>query len=304
VPPWKLKAAVQGVLSLLPEPQRWNRLFQTYVTGSLDLGDEYFLEKWRQTVRHIEHAERRGGIARARVMELGTGWFPVAPVGMALAGAASVVSVDLNDLLAHDNLVATLVQYDRMIARGLVALPLSAHKRVKELLKRAPRQPAREILGELGITSLVSDARTINRATGTIDLFTSNNVFEHIPCKILLDILREYRRLASPAALMSHYIDMADHYAGFDKSISVYNFLRYSERQWRLFNNQLHYQNRLRASDFRTIHREAGWDVVSEESRREEPEILRKLSLATEFRRYDEDDLLIYKCWMISQPAA
>src|SRR4030095_4374271 len=102
MPPWRLKAAVQGALSLLPEPQRWNRFLQSYVTGSLELGDAYFIEKWQQAAHHAEHAARRGGIAGARVMELGTGWFPIVPVGLALAGAARVDTVDLHDLLRHD----------------------------------------------------------------------------------------------------------------------------------------------------------------------------------------------------------
>jgi hypothetical protein len=302
MPPWKLKAAVQGVLSLLPEPQRWNRLLQTYVTRSLDLTETYFLEKWQQAARHVEHAGRRGGIAGARVMELGTGWFPIVPVGLALSGAASVVSVDLQDLLRQDTVLATLRMYRDLHAGGRLALPADAGSRLEALCAAAERREARAVLAELGVTSLVADARAIDRPAGGVDLFVSNNVFEHIPRQVLVDILREYRRLAAAGALMSHYIDLADHYAGFDRSISVYNFLRYSEQRWRLYNNQLQYQNRLRASDFRAMHREAGWRVIAEDATREPAEVLRAIPLADEFRRYDEDDLLVYKVWMLATP--
>ena len=54
---WVVKATIQGVLSLLPDAQRWNRLLQTYVTGSIEMSDEQFLTRWRHAERHIEDWE-------------------------------------------------------------------------------------------------------------------------------------------------------------------------------------------------------------------------------------------------------
>jgi hypothetical protein len=304
MPPWKLKAAVQGALSLLPDPQRWNRVLQTYVTHSLDLSDEYFLEKWAQAERHVALAERlRGTVAGARIIELGTGWFPIIPIGLALSGAGAVWSVDAQDLLAHERVVATLRQYHKLLVRGWVTLrPDGVEQRLDDLLARADRLDARALLAELGITSMVADARAIDLPAGSIDMFVSNNTLEHIPRQVIADIFREFRRLAATDALGSHYVDMADHYAGFDRSISVYNFLQYSDKAWKRYNNSLQYQNRLRVSDFRALHRDSGWQVIEEDNVSEPVEVLRALTLAPEFRRYDEDDLRVFKTWMLSRP--
>jgi hypothetical protein len=61
---------------------------------------------------------------------------------------------------------------------------------------------------------------------------------------------------------MSHSIDLQDHYSFFDSSVSPYNFLRYGDRRWAIINSSLHYQNRLRARDYRELFAQAGLSTV------------------------------------------
>ena len=51
-----------------------------------------------------------------------------------------------------------------------------------------------------------------------------------------------------PDGLHSHFIDMSDHFAHMDSSISIYHFLRYSEAQWKRIDNSIQPQNRWRLS--------------------------------------------------------
>lgn len=308
MPPWIVKAAIQGTLSRLPNPQRWNRLFQKYVTRSLDLADDYFLEKWSQCERHVANYRRHTGEepdVGFRALELGTGWFPITPIGLALSGATEVVSIDLQDLLAHERVVETLKRYGRHIASGrITAAAPDAIGRIEHLLDRAPELSAREMLAELGIRARLADARDSGLPDDSIDLICSNNTLEHIPRGVIVDIFREFRRLLAPGGLMSHHIDLADHYANFDRSITVYNFLKYSQRLWPLFNNDLQYQNRLRIADFRDIHAEAGWEILGEDNDAESLDVLRSVRVAPEFQRYSEEDLAVYSTWMTARPAA
>ena len=55
---------------------------------------------------------------------------------------------------------------------------------------------------------------------------------------------------------------MQDHYSFFDPGISAFNFLKFSEPTWSLINSSVHYQNRLRASDFRRLHEDAGFRLL------------------------------------------
>jgi hypothetical protein len=95
---------------------------------------------------------------------------------------------------------------------------------------------------------------------------------------------------------------MADHYAQFDHTLSVYNFLRYSDRKWRWINNRLQYQNRLRLNDFRAIQRAAGWDIVSETNVTGPVRELEALTLAPRFRDIPNADLAVVTGWFVSSP--
>jgi hypothetical protein len=99
---------------------------------------------------------------------------------------------------------------------------------------------------------------------------------------------------------MSHWIDLSDHYAHFDPSIGAYNFLAFSSPVWAWLNNDLHYQSRLRAPEYRRLHEEAGWRVVREEGRSGAAEELRRVRVAREFRRFTEAELLVHEMWMVS----
>ncbi|MYA16696.1 MAG: class I SAM-dependent methyltransferase [Gammaproteobacteria bacterium] len=306
MPHWYLKAAIQGVLSRLPEPQRYNRLFQRHVTRSLQLADDQFLGKWRQCERHIATFQEAGGTTENCVVaELGTGWFPTTTVGLALCGAREVISVDPQPLVDREQLIAVLELYQRHLESKSVALPCGGTDQALDRIAALLARPGSvgDMMARLGVRLLVTDARSLDLPDRSIDFFVSNNTLEHIPGDVLLDILREFHRLARDDAVMSHLINMADHYRSVDTSISVYNFLRFSERRWKKFNNALHYQNRLRVSDFRRIHAEAGWELVGEDSHGGPVEVLRSVSLAPEFRHYKEEDLLVYRSWMISRPS-
>jgi hypothetical protein len=93
---------------------------------------------------------------------------------------------------------------------------------------------------------------------------------------------------------------MGDHYATFDHSISPYNFLKYSKGLWRVFNNPLHYQNRLRISDYRKIHQATGWKILNEQHNQGSSKELKSIALAKEFQHYPEDELLTLSSWIVA----
>jgi hypothetical protein len=298
-----LKAAAQGMVSLLPGRHRLNRLFQEHITGSVTLTEAGFAGKVAQCAHHLAgFREARGpGRAPRAVLELGTGWYPIVPIGLALAGAEHVATLDVSPLLEPERVHRVLELYAGMVGDGRLDLPGVDEDRAGRLIEaaRARRQRgAAEMLDALGVTSFVGDARMVSLPAGSIDLFVSNNTLEHIPVGVLVDILAELRRLAAPGAVMDHFIDHSDHYAHFDRSINEFNYLRYGPALWRLFNNRLQYQNRLRASDYRRLVEQAGFRVVALESARGAASELAAVNLAAPFRHYGEADLLALRSWL------
>ena len=102
---------------------------------------------------------------------------------------------------------------------------------------------------------------------------------------------------------MSALIDLRDHYSYFDPSVSVYRFLKYSDRAWRLWNPPLHYQNRMRASEFRELFAGEGWEIVkfdAEEPDERDKAELERMHLAPHFRSLgDNADLGVKSLWVV-----
>ena len=171
-----------------------------------------------------------------------------------------------------------------LVNDSLAALELDGVRSLKELEER------------FGIEYLAPrDARATGLPDASVDFVSSTDVCEHVPEEDLAAIFRECFRLLRRGGVFSCRIDLQDHYAYFDRSLSKYNFLRYSDRAWSVVNSPLHFQNRLRSPDYLRLLREAGLELVverpsgpSEEGREE----LRALPLAERFRNgYTREEL-------------
>jgi hypothetical protein len=303
MPSWILKAAIQGTLCHLPQPQRWNGWFQRRFTGSLDLTPSYFLDKWKQCELHLQVIKAQGKIDPV-VLELGTGWFQVSAIGFALRGAKKVYTIDRQSLIDNGRVKVTLHMFRKLIDDGLITSITSRdYDRLSAVIQQLPRLSAVDALRELNVNAIVTDAQNITLPNGSIDMFTSNNTLEHIPEQVLEGIFREFARLCAAQGTMSHYIDLSDHYSHFDKSLSPLHFLRFTESQWRWFNNDLHFQNRLRVHDFRAIHQRTGWNISQEKNESDGVESLHSIVLADMFQHAEPADVAVYRSWMVSQLA-
>ena len=302
MPSWYVKAALQGSMSHFPDPQRANRLLQRVVTGRLELSDAFFEKKLVAAQRHLDNWRRvaDSGGSPDVVVELGTGWHPVVPVAMALSGVGRVISVDLQPLFQDEQIIETLEAFRSHIDRHPQAFEPAAASRVALALAMSPGD-GRQRLDSLGVSSLVADASKLAMGSASVDLVTSNNTLEHIPADALASILSEFRRVIRPGGASSHLIDLADHYAGFDSSLTPYHFLRFSQRRWELFNNSLQYQNRLRHSQYLDIFERSGWFLTAEDVTRDTA-LLASESVHADFSHFAPEDLAVHTAWTVHRP--
>jgi hypothetical protein len=105
---------------------------------------------------------------------------------------------------------------------------------------------------------------------------------------------------------MDHFVDMHDHYATFDPSIGRLNYLRYPDPVWRLFNNPLQHQNRLRLPEYRAILEEAGFEIVAERRRNGRPGEFDGLRVARRFEAIPREEREVLFVWLTATrlPAA
>src|SRR5690606_15140753 len=102
---WHLKAVVQKCISVMPGARRLNLFFQKNVTGGVILDDVHFTYKIGHAADHLEAAfsffsNERIHDRNFHVLELGTGWYPVIPIAMRLAGVPQVTTTDLSPHLS------------------------------------------------------------------------------------------------------------------------------------------------------------------------------------------------------------
>jgi len=287
---WKQKAIVQKAISYLPYPQRINFLFQKYVTRGVQLTDHYFFDRLQHARNHISAWRKSSGDRVPQsTLELGTGWYPIVPVTMFLLGAGKIYSVDISQLTSRKRLLLTLQRFTQAEENNTLAEYVSWRPErmavIHEMLRNPDPLSLEQMLARLHIHYLLEDARSISLRDGSIDLVHSNNTFEHIYPDILRSILAEFKRIVrKPGGVMSHFVDMTDHFAHFDPSINVYHFLRFSERQWRWIDNGIQPQNRLRADDYLGLYADLDIPVTNEDCRPGDVEALRTIPLAAQFR--------------------
>ncbi len=310
MPHWMIKAFVQKTIAHLPARHAITEFVQTHVTrATRRLAPRFFEGKLAQAHKHLEHCGLVTGSSEvpAKVLELGTGWYPIVPVAFSLCGTSTLYSADREDLLRTDRVLEVLHMFRDYAVDGRLEklLPRVRPERLALLdaLLKSERATKPELLEGLGIQPMVADARHLDLSTGAVDMVFTCLVLGFIPTAVLPSIMTEFRRVVAPSGVMSHFIDLSDLYALFDRHITEYNFLRYSPRAWRLLNNNTQYLNRLRMSDYRRLHEEAGFRIVREAVDPGSTQQLARVPLDKAYRSYSPDDLAVRNAWIVSQPA-
>jgi len=289
---WLAKAALQRALGALPQGERLNYVFQRHVLHSFPIGDAALRQKFTRAVGHLAaYEEHAPGVpaAGATFFEFGAGWDLAIPLAYAQLGVGRQVLVDIRPSARVELVSETIAAFDRLRPQ----LAEIAGRGLRDL--GGPIASLAELEPRFGIRYLAPcDARETGLPAGSVDFVSSTDTCEHIPRADLAAIFAECRRLLRPGGAFSCRIDLQDHYAYFDPSLSRYNFLRFSDRMWALVNSPLHFQNRLRSSEYLQLVRDADLELVvenpsgpSEQGRAE----LAKLPLAERFRGYPHDDL-------------
>ena len=284
---WLAKSAVQNVIHVLPNDEAVNHFFQRRVSRRLPIPDHQLLKKVDLAARHLGAMRAAfDSLDDVRAYEFGAGWDLAGPLCFWSAGIEHQTLVDIASHTRLGLVNHTLARLSQLVpevearlggpVRSVDATPVSSFEELRE---------------RFGITYLAPvDAAETGLPDASFDVVTTSDTLEHIPAHDLAPILRESARILRPGGFMSHLVDMMDHYRYIDPSITVYNYLKYSDRVWRLLNSPIEPQNRLRLPDYEEVFAEAGLTIVDREVKEPTEKDLAWLAradLAARFRSYD-----------------
>jgi len=172
---------------------------------------------------------------------------------------------------------------------------------IKSILNDTGNYDLSRILQLLKITYIIEDARKLSLVDNSIDLVNSNNTFEHIYPELLIPILKEFKRVVkNQNGVMSHFIDMSDHFAHFDKTINIYNFLRFSEKQWKWIDNSIQPQSRIRIYDYKKIYKDLNIPISELTFREGDINELKSVTLDSSFSNKSVEEIAISHCHFVS----
>jgi hypothetical protein len=211
-----------------------------------------------------------------KIAELGSGWIPIFPYQLIIEGKAQ--KVDTYDINEH-----------------------FSQKEIEQLNALYVNKPGIEFKKKGNYTLLkeVSYFPQTNICEGKIkdiDLVISRFVLEHINPNDLLEIHDFLYSNLKAGSLVLHLISPSDHRAYSDSSLSLQDFLKYSEEEWNNIQTKFDYHNRLRLPQYLKILSERFEIVYFEHDKinilSESYNKFKKLQLHTDYRDFSDQELM------------
>jgi len=289
---WILKALIQKMISFLPYSNRLNFWFQKNITKGVELNDEHFNDK---LVHCFDHLQLLDNPDNSICLELGTGWYPIVPIGLFLSGVKKITSIDIDPLCNKERFLITINKFVEWRKTGRLENYLSNidEKRWEILTNFSSQNSLVEITKKINLNLIVGDARRINLDNNSVDFICSNNVFEHIHVDIIEDIIIEFRRVLKLGGVMSHFIDMSDHFAHNDSTISIYNYLKFNDKTWKLIDNSVQPQNRMRICEYSKLFENLNVKYNYFNIRKGVPQNVKNISIADKYKSMSTDDIAV-----------
>lgn len=295
------KCWLQRLFSVIPRGEKFNFLFQKYVTRTYPQSDKAFITVLKWAKQHFDNLIKYGQSDpnSATYYEFGAGWDLINPIALSLLGIQTLNCVDIRQLVFPELLNDTISRlhklkgqagFDYSVPQGV---PLADKSNFRDILEKYFRIDY----------SAPMDARATRFEDDAIDFIVSNATLEHIPGDDIVKILNECHRISKDGAIVSCLVDYQDHWSYFDGDISRYNFLRYSPCKWRRYNPSMHYQNRLRHKDYLEIISKTAFEVLEADATlatQDDLDLLRNMKIDSCFLdNYTLEELGVKSSWIV-----
>jgi hypothetical protein len=312
---WYIKAIVQKAIVTLPFGTQLNYFFQKNITKRVILNDWFFDDILTHYIHFKQLLNENTDLKKldeTTFLELGTGWHPIMPLLFSLENAKEVCTADLNFHVRKENILRLISFFENRIQQQFFSknnIIINENRwqllmKIKSELQKSSSPSLvklNDLFSKMNITFYNGDAAKLNFDNKSFDICFSVNTLEHIYQPMLQDILKNYVQHTNSKGYHLHVIDMNDHFSHIDSTITKYNYLQFSKEQWKLIDNNLQPQNRLRITDFENIFSKIGLQIIKEDSMPAEMESFNSIILHPDFKSIDAGRCAIPNTTMLLQ---
>lgn len=303
---WIAKALAQKIISYANKPEKINYFFQKNITKGVLLTDEYFCNKIGHANDHIKYFRKYyTSVNNNNLLELGTGWYPIVPLSMFICDVGVVTSIDIQNWLTKEGFISTIQKFKDWHIKGwlIESLPFLNEEKLSFVISLIDEKEVTidRLKESIGLKTHLQDARHLDFDDNYFDFICSNNTFEHIYPEILSPIIDEFSRVIKKGGVMSHFIDLSDHFAHFDESINIYNFLKFSKKKWSYIDNSIQPQNRLRWPEYLELYHSKNIKILEQNFRDGDVVMVEKTDLDDSFKKFKLNELAISHGYIVSR---
>ncbi len=291
---WKIKAAIQKVLSLTRIGDQLNHVAAKI---NKDYHSNVFKYQTYESLRKFKDCNidlQQGATA----LEIGTGYSILSAITLSLLGFKKVVTVDITNDLKFSTFKKQIPFLQTSSFLEEVTLK-SIHSKNDILNKISSIENSTSLNTLFNDLNIVYKApymfEDIEKECSSFNYITSQVVLEHMSPPALDSLFRNTKKWLTPNGFAVHTINFIDHFAnpGFfqDKSISEFNFLKYSDKFWNFWaGNSIAYTNRLSYLYYMELAKKHELNVVEfiGENYRERTELNITLIHLDVIKKYDQ----------------
>ncbi len=247
---WKIKASLQKFLSLSKLGDQLNHL---PVTFNKEYHRNVFLYQTLECLRKFSHTNLNLRDDDSTALEIGTGYSVLSAVVLVLLGFKKVITVDVTKDLRFSTFKKQLAYIETSsFLEEILSKSIYDEDQIRKMIFKIKECNSLESLfNSFNIVYIAPYSfDDIEGQSSSFDYISSQVVLEHIKPEILSMLFKKTKRWLKEDGFCVHTVNFIDHFAnpGFfqDKSISEFNFLKYSNKFWSFWSgNSIAYTNRL-----------------------------------------------------------
>lgn len=276
----KLKTSIFKALDILPSTIGF-RLYHRMQRSRINLNHFYTSSKKSFDIVSRILQENQESLEGKKVLEIGSGWLPIMPYLLkCLGNAGDIYSYDIDN------------RYENEFIESLNKHVKETYQFDVKLTKEYKGYHLPEFLSYFPNSNVITSAYPV-----TFDFVFSRFVMEHVtPNDIKLMHERFYKDLDKDG-LVLHLISPGDHRSYTDSTISNYDFLQYSQKEWDQIQTKFDYHNRLRLPQYIELFENAGFEVVHLEYNKVNKDSkkyaqFKQLNLHEDYSKFSEEEIL------------